>query len=136
MDHFFPSLSRIPRVILYIYIWHKRFNLKGFCILLHCYLVWGIHWSLCAVFCVWLGHPVIPFPQFGSSFATFRPAHCFNDSVRPHSYILPASPSYNQSPGSNSPSPTSKISYWKVCFSFWPFGQLLFALLSSVIKHN
>ncbi|XP_051953163.1 protein MTSS 2-like isoform X2 [Xyrauchen texanus] len=55
------------------------------------------------------GSPTI----FGSSFATFRPAHCFNDSIRPHSYILPASPSYNQSPGSNSPSPTSKVSYWK-----------------------
>ncbi|XP_058607798.1 MTSS I-BAR domain containing 2a isoform X1 [Onychostoma macrolepis] len=55
------------------------------------------------------GSPTI----FGSSFATFRPAHCFNESIRPHSYILPASPSYNQSPGSNSPSPTSKISYWK-----------------------
>ncbi|KAI2653462.1 Protein MTSS 2 [Labeo rohita] len=55
------------------------------------------------------GSPTI----FGSSFATFRPAHCFNDSIRPHSYILPASPSYNQSPGSNSPSPTSKIPYWK-----------------------
>ncbi|XP_051580017.1 protein MTSS 2-like isoform X1 [Myxocyprinus asiaticus] len=50
---------------------------------------------------------------FGSSFATFRPAHCFNDSIRPHSYILPASPSYNQSPGSNSPSPISKVPYWK-----------------------
>nr|XP_055029464.1 MTSS I-BAR domain containing 2a isoform X1 [Misgurnus anguillicaudatus] len=55
------------------------------------------------------GSPTI----FGSSFATFRPAHCFNDSIRAHSYILPASPSYNQSPGSNSPSPTSKVSYWK-----------------------
>ncbi|XP_016336486.1 MTSS1-like protein isoform X1 [Sinocyclocheilus anshuiensis] len=55
------------------------------------------------------GSPTI----FGSSFATFRPAHYFNDSIRPHSYILPASPSYNQSPGSNSPSPTPKIPYWK-----------------------
>ncbi|KAG1937000.1 MTSS1-like protein [Pimephales promelas] len=55
------------------------------------------------------GSPTI----FGSSFATFRPAHCFNDSIRPHSYILPASPTYNQSPGSNSPSPTSKVPYWK-----------------------
>ncbi|XP_042631385.1 protein MTSS 2-like isoform X2 [Cyprinus carpio] len=52
------------------------------------------------------GSPII----FSSS---FRPAHCFNESIRPYSYILPASPSYNQSPGSNSPSPTSKIPYWK-----------------------
>ncbi|XP_056333945.1 MTSS I-BAR domain containing 2a isoform X2 [Danio aesculapii] len=55
------------------------------------------------------GSPTI----LGSSFATFRPSHCFNESIRPHSYILPASPSYNQSPGSNSPSPTAKIPYWK-----------------------
>ncbi|KAA0715095.1 MTSS1-like protein [Triplophysa tibetana] len=55
------------------------------------------------------GSPTI----FGSSFATFRPAHCFNDSIRAHSYILPASPSYNQSPGSNSPSPISKVPHWK-----------------------
>nr|AAI71494.1 Si:ch211-15i6.4 protein [Danio rerio] len=55
------------------------------------------------------GSPTI----LGSSFATFRPSHCFNESIRPHSYILPASPSYNQSPGSNSPSPTAKVPYWK-----------------------
>ncbi|XP_009291775.1 MTSS I-BAR domain containing 2a isoform X1 [Danio rerio] len=55
------------------------------------------------------GSPTI----LGSSFATFRPSHCFNESIRPHSYTLPASPSYNQSPGSNSPSPTAKVPYWK-----------------------
>ncbi|TRY85216.1 hypothetical protein DNTS_009261 [Danionella cerebrum] len=54
------------------------------------------------------GSPTIP----ASSFATFRPAHCFHESIRPHSYILPASP-YNHSPGSNSPSPTAKVPYWK-----------------------
>lgn len=114
-NHISLYLSTIVHIRGYIDIW-----------------IW-LYIRLCDDFRIWLGHPVIPFPQFGSSFATFRPAHCFNDSIRPHSYILPASPSYNQSPGSNSPSPTSKIPYWKVCFSFWPFGQPLFALLCSVI---
>ncbi|XP_015461633.3 MTSS I-BAR domain containing 2a isoform X1 [Astyanax mexicanus] len=50
---------------------------------------------------------------FGSSFATFRPAHTYNGSIRPLSFIAPASPSFNHSPGSNSPSPTSKVPHWK-----------------------
>ncbi|XP_055064588.2 protein MTSS 2 isoform X3 [Misgurnus anguillicaudatus] len=50
---------------------------------------------------------------FGSSFATFRPALSHTGSIRPFSVILPASPPYNHSPGSNTPSPTSKVSCWK-----------------------
>ncbi|XP_042616562.1 protein MTSS 2 isoform X2 [Cyprinus carpio] len=50
---------------------------------------------------------------FGSSFATFRPALSHTGSIRPFSVILPASPPYNRSPGSNTPSPTSKIPCWK-----------------------
>ncbi|KAI4904448.1 hypothetical protein NFI96_001667 [Prochilodus magdalenae] len=50
---------------------------------------------------------------FGSSFATFRPAHIYNGTIRPLSFIAPASPSFNHSPGSNSPSPTSKVPHWK-----------------------
>uniref|UniRef100_A0A8C2I7C7 MTSS I-BAR domain containing 2b n=1 Tax=Cyprinus carpio TaxID=7962 RepID=A0A8C2I7C7_CYPCA len=50
---------------------------------------------------------------FGSSFATFHPALSHTGSIRPFSVILPASPPYNRSPGSNTPSPTSKIPCWK-----------------------
>ncbi|KAI2662458.1 Protein MTSS 2 [Labeo rohita] len=50
---------------------------------------------------------------FGSSFATFRPALSHTGSIRPFSVILPASPPYNRSPGSNTPSPTSKVPCWK-----------------------
>uniref|UniRef100_A0A8C1J358 MTSS I-BAR domain containing 2b n=1 Tax=Cyprinus carpio TaxID=7962 RepID=A0A8C1J358_CYPCA len=50
---------------------------------------------------------------FGSSFATFRPALSHTGSIRPFSVLLPASPPYNRSPGSNTPSPTSKIPCWK-----------------------
>ncbi|XP_073785331.1 MTSS I-BAR domain containing 2a isoform X2 [Danio rerio] len=66
------------------------------------------------------GSPTI----LGSSFATFRPSHCFNESIRPHSYTLPASPSYNQSPGSNSPSPTAKVPYWKDWSKVGQYEQL------------
>ncbi|KAM7423600.1 hypothetical protein PAMA_000114 [Pampus argenteus] len=54
-------------------------------------------------------------PQFGSSFATFRPALSHSGSTRPLSVILPvtASPSYNRPPGSSSSSPTSKVPIWK-----------------------
>lgn len=64
-------------------------------------------------------------PQFGScsSFGTFRPAFSHTGTIRPLSVILPASPTFNHSPGSNTPSPTSKIPSWKVCFRlqfyFW-----------------
>ncbi|XP_041918593.1 protein MTSS 2 isoform X3 [Alosa sapidissima] len=50
---------------------------------------------------------------FGSSFATFRPALSHTGSIRPFSVILPASPPYNRSPGSNTSSPTSKVPCWK-----------------------
>ena len=59
--------------------------------------------------------------QFGSSFATFRPALAHSGSMRPLSVILPASPPYNRSPGSNTSSPTSKVPCWKVCSSSAPF---------------
>ncbi|XP_027128713.1 MTSS I-BAR domain containing 2a isoform X4 [Larimichthys crocea] len=54
-------------------------------------------------------------PQFGScsSFGTFRPAFSHTGTIRPLSVILPASPTFNHSPGSNTPSPTSKIPSWK-----------------------
>ncbi|XP_005738176.1 MTSS1-like protein [Pundamilia nyererei] len=54
-------------------------------------------------------------PQFGSSFATFRPALFHSGSTRPLSVILPvpASPPYNRPPGSSSSSPTSKVPMWK-----------------------
>uniref|UniRef100_A0A8C7X2R5 MTSS I-BAR domain containing 2 n=1 Tax=Oryzias sinensis TaxID=183150 RepID=A0A8C7X2R5_9TELE len=54
-------------------------------------------------------------PQFGSSFATFRPALSHSGSTRPFSVILPvpASPPFNRPPGSSSSSPTSKVPMWK-----------------------
>uniref|UniRef100_A0A671TIW1 MTSS I-BAR domain containing 2a n=1 Tax=Sparus aurata TaxID=8175 RepID=A0A671TIW1_SPAAU len=54
-------------------------------------------------------------PQFGScsSFGTFRPAFSHTGTIRPLSVILPASPTFNHSPGSNTPSPTSKVPSWK-----------------------
>lgn len=66
-------------------------------------------------------------PQFGScsSFGTFRPAFSHSGTIiRPLSVILPASPTFNHSPGSNTPSPTSKVPSWKVCFhlQFFAFG--------------
>lgn len=68
-------------------------------------------------------------PQFGScsSFGTFRPAFSHTGTIiRPLSVILPASPTFNHSPGSNTPSPTSKVPSWKVCFHlqfcFWVFS--------------
>ncbi|XP_062860285.1 MTSS I-BAR domain containing 2a isoform X2 [Trichomycterus rosablanca] len=45
---------------------------------------------------------------FGSSIASFYPAHIYNGTIRPH-----PSMSYNHSFGSNSPSPTSKVPHWK-----------------------
>lgn len=57
-------------------------------------------------------------PQFGScsSFGTFRSTLSYTGSVRPLSSILPGSPTFNRSPGSNTPAPTSKVPSWKVCF--------------------
>uniref|UniRef100_H2SM51 MTSS I-BAR domain containing 2a n=1 Tax=Takifugu rubripes TaxID=31033 RepID=H2SM51_TAKRU len=55
-------------------------------------------------------------PQFGScsSFGTFRPAFSHTGTIiRPLSVILPASPTFKHSPGSNTPSPTSKVPSWK-----------------------
>ncbi|XP_023674497.1 protein MTSS 2-like isoform X2 [Paramormyrops kingsleyae] len=49
----------------------------------------------------------------GSSFATFRPTLSHTGSARPLSVILPASPPYKRSPGSNTSSPTSKVPCWK-----------------------
>ncbi|XP_057691933.1 protein MTSS 2-like isoform X1 [Corythoichthys intestinalis] len=48
-----------------------------------------------------------------SSFGTFRPAFSHTGTIRPLSVILPASPTFNRSPGSNTPSPTSKVPSWK-----------------------
>ncbi|XP_053742343.1 MTSS I-BAR domain containing 2a isoform X1 [Synchiropus splendidus] len=48
-----------------------------------------------------------------SSFGTFRPAFSHSGNIRPLSVILPASPTFNHSPGSNTPSPTSKGPNWK-----------------------
>ncbi|XP_037111073.1 MTSS I-BAR domain containing 2a isoform X2 [Syngnathus acus] len=48
-----------------------------------------------------------------SSFGTFRPAFSHTGTIRPLSVILPASPTSNHSPGSNTHSPTSKIPSWK-----------------------
>ncbi|KAM3609562.1 uncharacterized protein V6R79_017015 [Siganus canaliculatus] len=48
-----------------------------------------------------------------SSFGTFRPAFSHTGTIRPLSVILPASPTFNHSPGSNTPSPTSKVPSWK-----------------------
>ncbi|XP_077372774.1 MTSS I-BAR domain containing 2a isoform X4 [Festucalex cinctus] len=48
-----------------------------------------------------------------SSFGTFRPAFSHTGTIRPLSVILPASPTCNHSPGSNTPSPTSKVPNWK-----------------------
>ncbi|XP_076127603.1 protein MTSS 2-like isoform X1 [Alosa pseudoharengus] len=51
-------------------------------------------------------------PTAFGSFATFRPVHSLTGSMRPLSFILPVSP-HNYSPGSNTPSPTSKVPCWK-----------------------
>ncbi|XP_077567015.1 protein MTSS 2-like isoform X1 [Stigmatopora nigra] len=48
-----------------------------------------------------------------SSFGTFRPAFSHTGAIRPLSVILPASPTFNRSPGSSTPSPTSKAPSWK-----------------------
>ncbi|XP_026168204.1 MTSS I-BAR domain containing 2a isoform X2 [Mastacembelus armatus] len=48
-----------------------------------------------------------------SSFGTFRPAFSHTGTIRPLSVILPVSPTFNHPPGSNTPSPTSKIPNWK-----------------------
>ncbi|XP_071271558.1 protein MTSS 2-like isoform X3 [Salvelinus alpinus] len=48
-----------------------------------------------------------------SSFGTFRSTLSYTGSVRPFSGILPGSPTFNRSPGSNTPSPTSKVPSWK-----------------------
>uniref|UniRef100_A0A8D3AEI2 MTSS I-BAR domain containing 2a n=1 Tax=Scophthalmus maximus TaxID=52904 RepID=A0A8D3AEI2_SCOMX len=60
-------------------------------------------------------HICLSVPQFGScsSFGTFRPAFSHTGTIRPLSVILPASPTFNHSPGSNTPSPTSKVPNWK-----------------------
>ncbi|KAJ7985826.1 hypothetical protein DPEC_G00344510 [Dallia pectoralis] len=62
---------------------------------------------------------------FGSSFATFRPALSHSGSTRPLSVILPASPPYNRSPGSNTSSPTSKVPCWKDWSKTGPHEQPL-----------
>uniref|UniRef100_A0A3B3HBC3 MTSS I-BAR domain containing 2a n=1 Tax=Oryzias latipes TaxID=8090 RepID=A0A3B3HBC3_ORYLA len=49
-----------------------------------------------------------------SSFGTFRPpAFSHTGTIRPLSVMLPSSPTFNHSPGSNNPSPTSKVPSWK-----------------------
>ncbi|XP_045544258.1 protein MTSS 2 isoform X2 [Salmo salar] len=48
-----------------------------------------------------------------SSFGTFRSTLSYTGSVRPLSSILPGSPTFNRSPGSNTPAPTSKVPSWK-----------------------
>uniref|UniRef100_A0A8C2WY13 MTSS I-BAR domain containing 2a n=1 Tax=Cyclopterus lumpus TaxID=8103 RepID=A0A8C2WY13_CYCLU len=81
-------------------------------------------------------------PTFGScsSFGTFRPAFSHTGTIRPLSVILPASPTFNHSPGSNTPSPTSKIPSWKVCFHlqfyFWVCFVSSFAFLSFIAYHG
>uniref|UniRef100_A0A8C6UM70 MTSS I-BAR domain containing 2a n=1 Tax=Neogobius melanostomus TaxID=47308 RepID=A0A8C6UM70_9GOBI len=62
-----------------------------------------------------LTHTYLSIPQFGScsSFGTFRPAFSHTGTIRPLSVMLPASPTFNHSPGSNTPSPTSKVPSWK-----------------------
>ncbi|KAK1802222.1 hypothetical protein P4O66_021887, partial [Electrophorus voltai] len=62
---------------------------------------------------------------FASSFATFRPALSHAGTVRPFSVILPASPPYNRSPGSNTSSPTSKVPCWKDWSKAGPHEQPL-----------
>lgn len=70
-------------------------------------------------------------PQFGTSFATFRPALSHSGSTRPLSVILPvpASPPYNRPPGSSSSSPTSKVPIWKVCSPFASISSVASFLL-------
>lgn len=68
--------------------------------------------------------------QFGSSFATFRPALSHSGSTKSLSVILPipASLPYNCPPGSSSSSPTSKVPVWKVCSPFTPMASVLHVL--------
>ncbi|XP_056603543.1 protein MTSS 2 isoform X3 [Triplophysa dalaica] len=63
---------------------------------------------------------------FGSSFATFRPALSHTGSIRPFFVILPASPPFNRSPGSNTPSPTSCWKDWsKVASNEQPLASTI-----------
>lgn len=78
-------------------------------------------------------------PQFGSSFATFRPALSHSGSTRPLSVILPvpASPPYIRPPGSSSSSPTSKVPIWKVCsplVSIYSVALFVLFLLHSFVN--
>lgn len=77
-------------------------------------------------------------PQFGTSFATFRPALSHSGSTRPLSVILPvpASPPYTRLPGSSSSSPTSKVPMWKVCFPFASISSVAPFLLFSLRTEN
>ena len=77
-------------------------------------------------------------PQFGSSFATFRPALSHSGSTRPLSVILPvpASPPYNRPSGSSSSSPTSKVPMWKVCSPFAAISSVAPFLLFLSIKFH
>lgn len=70
-------------------------------------------------------------PQFGTSFATFRPTFSHSGSTRPLSVILPvpASPPYNRPPGSSFSSPTSKVPIWKVCSTFASMSSVVHFLL-------
>uniref|UniRef100_A0A8C5FY83 MTSS1-like protein n=1 Tax=Gouania willdenowi TaxID=441366 RepID=A0A8C5FY83_GOUWI len=73
-------------------------------------------------------------PTFGScsSFGTFRPAFSLTGTIRPLSVILPASPTFNHFPGSNTPSPTSKVPSWKV-WLYVEFHMEMFAHIYEVL---
>ncbi|KAM7414203.1 hypothetical protein PAMA_019157 [Pampus argenteus] len=93
----------------------------------HCYLQLKEAYGLFVTAAIWfdvdyyswmlstLTQTCLSVPQFGScsSFGTFRPAFSHTGTIRPLSVILPASPTFNHSPGSNTPSPTSKVPSWK-----------------------
>ncbi|XP_041794397.1 MTSS I-BAR domain containing 2a isoform X2 [Chelmon rostratus] len=67
-----------------------------------------------------------------SSFGTFRPAFSHTGTIRPLSVILPASPTFNHSPVSNNPSPTTKVPSWKD----WAKLSSCEPLLASTLQHR
>lgn len=108
---------------------HPHMHAVVQCISPHCYLrLKKAHWLFMTATVqfdvdyswMWstLTQTYLSIPQYGScsSFGTFRPAFSHTGTIRPLSVIVPASPTFTHSPGSNNPSPTSKVPSWKVCF--------------------
>ncbi|MGH0142861.1 UNVERIFIED_CONTAM: hypothetical protein FKN15_000440 [Acipenser sinensis] len=67
--------------------------------------------------------------QFGSSFATFRPALSLTGSIRPLSVILPVPPPHNRPPGTDTYTPSSMVPCWKDWSKPGPYDQPMVSTL-------